>query len=118
MFKVLVFCAVFFCGGFLSSLSASGPATYPEPEAGAWSLKNGGNVPNARLITRLYKAGAVYVGVLEVLGEISGLRVYLPLDQDRRRQIFLIANRELARASCRLEEDTGQDTITIWFHCS
>ncbi|HAJ56712.1 MAG TPA: hypothetical protein DCL35_02955 [Candidatus Omnitrophica bacterium] len=71
--------------------------------------------PRRHLTARLYRAGALYVGVVYVMDEAAGLKVYLPLDREPRLVIFKAANEALVQAGFRSEDDTGQDTVTIWF---
>ncbi|OIO35304.1 MAG: hypothetical protein AUJ74_06805 [Candidatus Omnitrophica bacterium CG1_02_44_16] len=97
--------------------------TYEEPEAGAWfvrqALTSASEAKNTqrleRLVDWLYKDGAVFVGVVLTEEEASGLKVYLPINKQSREQIFRAANRELVKSGYRSEDDTGQDTLTIWF---
>jgi hypothetical protein len=100
--------------------------TYQEPEAQKWLEGSSGEMLFApkrfsdlkaarRFVSRLYAAGAIYVGVVFTMQEANGLKVYLPLDFDKREEIFSIANRELVQAGFRTETDQGQDTLTIWF---
>lgn len=101
-------------------------ATYPEPEAKKWiqdprrelqfALKRFPGPGEAeRFIDRLYRFGAIYIGVVFVMGDASALKIYLPLDFDRREEIFKIANTELTKAGYRTETDSGQNDLTIWF---
>ena len=104
--------------------------TYEEPEARAWivghtsisaaAAKNKEHLE--RLVDWLYKDGAVFVGAvltkepkLSGFGDLTGLRVYLPINKESREQIFRVANRELVRSEYSSEDDTGQDTLTIWY---
>jgi hypothetical protein len=98
--------------------------TYEEPEAGAWLARPvPAFTPEAerkerleRLVDWLYKDGAVFIGVvLTEGGYVSGLKVYLPIDQGAREQIVRVANRENAKIGYSSIDDTGQDTLMIWF---
>jgi len=119
---VLVFLICQF--GFAAAAQSQSP--YPEPEAKEWlrnadadaafapsrfSTKNDAE----RFIERLYAAGSLYVGVINIMGDIAGLRVYLPLDGEKRKEIFEIANKESDRNSYPVETDDGQEELEIWF---
>jgi hypothetical protein len=103
----------------------SSEVSYPEPEFKAWLQTNEevallkvrsfrGSHAARLLADRLYSAGAVYIGVVIVLKEVSGLRVYLPQSFKKREEIFKIANRELEGNGFSGEEDTGQDALMVW----
>jgi hypothetical protein len=68
-----------------------------------------------RLVRRFYAAGALDVTMARAGGEIAGLRVFLPLDPERRRDLIALVNKR--SADCRLppSEDTGQESILFWF---
>jgi hypothetical protein len=66
------------------------------------------------LISRIYRAGAVYVGVLFINEDPAGLKVYLPENVDLRPEIFRIANETLIQSGFASEEDAGQAGVTIW----
>lgn len=71
--------------------------------------------PRRHLSARLYRAGAIYVGVIEGKDGAAGLKVYLPYDKQERAVIFLIANEVLSQYGYRTEEDEGQDILKVWF---
>ncbi len=104
---------------FFQSLAIAGQpfaideSVYKEPEASQYFRDDR---IRGRIINRLYLSGAVYVGVVEVMKEPQGLRVYLPIDLDSRKMIFKIANEVLVQDGYRTEEDTGQDILTIWWN--
>jgi len=110
---------------FLSvSLCAQSP--YPEPEARAW-LNNGERDISGFLkrfenknavelfLNKLCSNGVIYVGVVSTLGEVSGLRIYLPLNLERRGNVFDLVNKKLSQFGYSTEEDKGQDFLTLWF---
>lgn len=68
-----------------------------------------------RLVRRLYDAGALRVTMARVLGEFKGLRVFLPLDPLRRRDLLALVNKRLSECSLAAAEDTGQEAVVLWF---
>lgn len=127
-FKCLILISWFILAPSLwpQSVTSAVTETYEEPEASAWFVRHASisapeaknNVHLERLVDWLYKDGAVFVGVVltkEEVNRFGGLRVYLPINKEAREQIFRVANRELARSGYRSEDDTLQDTLTIWF---
>jgi hypothetical protein len=104
--------------------------TYEETEAQGWieklppdALLVKNNFPTrqdaSRLINDLYVSGAVYVGLVALYGEISGLRVYLPENnQEIRRRIFIIINKQAVEYGCPQVDASDQDSEVIWFNCS
>lgn len=71
--------------------------------------------PRYHLAARLYRAGAIYVGVIEISGQAGGLKVYLPSGKEQRSVIFSISNEVLSQYGFRTEDDEGQDILTVWF---
>jgi len=103
--------------------ASHGPA---EPEAGRWLedkeqpcffYRGSCRGPERAdtLIRRLYREGAVFVGLVASGDDPLGLRVYLPLDEEKREEIFAIANELLPSAGSVLSREEGQDQLTIWF---
>jgi hypothetical protein len=45
----------------------------------------------------------------------AGLRVYLPVTEERRQEVFEVANRVLQEGGYGALADEGQDIITVWF---
>ena len=68
-----------------------------------------------RLVRRLYAAGALEVKAARMLGEFAGLRVFLPLHPERRRDIISLVNKRRAECSLVSVGDTGQEEIVLWF---
>jgi len=68
-----------------------------------------------RLVRRLYAAGALDVTMARVGGEIAGLRVFLPLDPERRRDLIALVNKSFVDCSLSPAEDMGQENIVLWF---
>lgn len=87
------------------------PLVCQEPEALKYFRDD---KPREHLVSRIYRVGAVYVGIIFVMEEPAGLKVYLPESVELRPDIFKIANEVLAQAGFRREEDAGQDVVTIW----
>jgi hypothetical protein len=99
-------------------------ASYQEPEAKAWLLKSpaskeiegfSSSKDAVFFIDRLYDAGAIYVGIIFIKDEASGLRIYLPLKEEERSEIFKMARSESGRRGYRQQEDEGQETLAVWF---
>lgn len=94
------------------TLACSAEPILPEPEAMEYFSRE---QPRHHLAARLYRSGAIYVGVLEISSQAAGLKVYLPSDKEQRLVIFSIANEVLRQYGFRTEEDEGQDILTVWF---
>ena len=101
-------------------------ATYQDPEAKAWltdvSAHDGGEIEGfssiqevISFVDELYAAGAIYVGVVLIKEQASGFRITLPLNKEKRTEIFKRANNETLRRGYRQEEDQGQGMLTVWF---
>jgi hypothetical protein len=67
-----------------------------------------------RLVLRLYRAGALQVTVSFFGGDVNGFQIELPLDGERRADIFEVARRVHRRFGLALFEDEAQDVITVW----
>ena len=107
---ILFFCASSYAGRFY--VCAAAEENYLETEAMVFFEQDR---PRRHLVARLYRAGAVYLGVVFVKEEASGLKIYLPLRRELREAIFKIANEALVQAGFRREEDERQDTLMVWF---
>ena len=101
-------------------------ATYQDSEAKAWltdvSAHEGGEIEGfssiqevISFVDELYAAGAIYVGVVLIKEQASGFRITLPLNKEKRTEIFKRANNETLRRGYRQEEDQGQGMLTVWF---
>lgn len=109
-----------------SGVSLYAQSPYPEPEARAW-LNNGErdisgffkrfeNKNAVELfLNKLCSNGVIYVGVVSTLGEVSGLRIYLPLNRERRGNVFDLVNKKLSQFGFSIQEDKDQDFLTLWF---
>ena len=100
--------------------------TYQDLEAKAWltdvSAHEGGEIEGfssiqevISFVDELYAAGAIYVGVVLIKEQASGFRITLPLNKEKRTEIFKRANNETLRRGYRQEEDQGQGMLTVWF---
>lgn len=115
------------CAGLQVFVAPSWPdSPYPEPEAKQWlkdapqdtffaSHRFSTKQAADRFLDKLYAAGAIYVGVIDIMGDVTGLRIYLPLDGEKRKEIFEIANYELTHSNYPAEDDTGKEEVVIWF---
>lgn len=108
------------------SVPFENPAMFPEQEAGEWLSKiedidflAGANFKTKKIIerfvARLYRAGSRFVGVVIVMGDAAGFRVYLPVNESQREEIFKIVNRELSLMGYPAEDDCAQDNVAVWF---
>ncbi|WP_128699080.1 hypothetical protein [Candidatus Velamenicoccus archaeovorus] len=60
-------------------------------------------------------AGAIFVGVVFSGEEPVGLRVYLPVTEEKREEVFETANVVFQKGGYGVLRDEDQDAITIWF---
>jgi len=66
-------------------------------------------------VRKLYAVGAIFVGVVFSGEDPAGLRVYLPVTEERRQEVFEVANMVLQEGGYGALADEGQDIITVWF---
>lgn len=98
----------------------------PEPEAGRWLAQKEqacfvyrgrcrGPEKADVLVKRLYQEGAVFVGLILSGDDPVGLKVFLPLEKEKREEIFSLANETLHALGFNSLSDEDQDDISIWF---
>lgn len=117
---LLIFSCVFLEGAGLGRVFGNGNTEaiseggilYGEPDALMFFK---GDASFEHLAKRFYQAGAVYVGVIQIMEEPGGLRVYLPVDPDARERVLKIANEVLLGSGFGSVDDEGQDSLTVWF---
>jgi|GEM_PF-1152530 len=66
-------------------------------------------------VKKLYAAGAIFVGVVFSGEDPEGLRVYLPVTEESRQEVFETVNIVLQEGGYSSLRDEGQDIITVWF---
>jgi hypothetical protein len=128
IFFVLIFGFFGFGGSVFGVQYADGGARHylEEPEAMEWLKGAASEALSAcgryrhkskfrAFIHRLYEAGASYAGIVYVLADPAGLRVQLPFDEQKRKDIFDVINKELEDAGQNDERDTGQSELVVWF---
>lgn len=115
-----------FIAGIPRATASQTEETYPEPEAAVWlkehpeafaAVPEGSSSREAvtKLVDKLYDNGVVYIGIILVMEDPAGLRLYMPLDVGRRQVLFDLMNKRLAVSGCSSEEDRGQDVVDLWF---
>ncbi|MFB3919191.1 hypothetical protein BU251_01210 [Candidatus Velamenicoccus archaeovorus] len=120
-------CCIFWCVISPAGCQEEASVRPPEPEARQWLRQHDDDVcfrlagqctgpQNApAYIKKLYMAGAIFVGVVFSGEEPVGLRVYLPVTEEKREEVFETANVVFQKGGYGVLRDEDQDAITIWF---